>query len=249
MSTHSSPRRLPIYWWTLSFQAGAINAGGFLSCGQNVSHVTGFLTQVGTLGAQNRWNLALGLLSVPIFFLLGAIATTIILEHPRSYARDRFYGYSIVLGIVALLCLSVAVLGWWHSFGSFNESLDLRRHYMLLVMLSLACGFQNALFSDRAGTVIRSTHMTGPTTDLGIEIGRLFLVAIKRAQRLPEIKFRRELTFSLIRGISILLFIGGALMGSFFFLRYQYLGFLVPSFTAIVLFYDSFKAQRRLFFD
>jgi len=249
MSEHSSPRRLPIYWWTLSFQAGAINAGGLLSCGRSVSHVTGFGTYFGTEGAAGHWQVALGLLSVPIFFLFGAILTTIVLEHPRSYSRDRFYGYSRILGTIAILCLSVAALGEAGYFGSFNESLNLRRHYILLVLLSLACGLQNALFSDRAGTVVRSTHMTGPITDLGIELGRLFLLAIGRGQRLPQLRFRRELTFSAIRGIALLMFVGGALLGSFYFLRYQYLGFVLPGFTALVLMTDSFKVQRRLFFD
>jgi len=249
MSKFASPRRLPIYWWTLSFQAGALNAGGILSCGRGVSHVTGFGTSFGTEGAFGHWQIALGLLSVPLFFLTGTIASTFVLEHPRTYTRDRYYGYSLILGIIAVLALSASLLGWGGTFGNFNESTSLRQHYMLLVILSFACGLQNALFSDRAGTLIRSTHMTGPMTDLGIEIGSFLLMLVGKGQRLPNIQKRRQLHFIMIRGGAIAMFAVGALMGSAFFLRYEYLGFLLPTFTAAVLWLDSLKIQRRLFFD
>jgi uncharacterized membrane protein YoaK (UPF0700 family) len=249
MSQYASPRRLQIYWWALSFQGGVLNAGGILSCGRGVSHVTGFGTSFGTEGAQGHWHAALGLLSVPLFFLSGSIASTFLLEHPKSFTKGRYYGYSIVLGIIAALSLAVSLLGWGGSFGAFNAPLVLRQHYILLALLSFACGLQNALFSVRAGTLIRSTHMTGPVTDLGIDLGHYLLIFLGLGQRVEHIDMRRETHIIYLRAGAIGMFIIGAFLGSMFFLRYEYLGFLVPSFTAAVLLADSFKVQRRLFFD
>jgi uncharacterized membrane protein YoaK (UPF0700 family) len=211
--------------------------------------VTGFGTTFGTEGAMGHWTTAVGLLSVPLFFLLGTILSTVVLEHPRSYARDRYYGYTLVLGVIALLCLAVSLLGWGQYFGGFNASLVMRQHYALLALLSFACGLQNALFSERAGTLIRSTHMTGPITDLGIEAGRLLLVLVGRGQKLPHIHVRRGFHLLLVRFGALTMFVFGALLGSMFFLKYQYLGFLLPAFTCLVLCFDSLKIQRRLFFD
>jgi uncharacterized membrane protein YoaK (UPF0700 family) len=249
VSQYASPRRLKIYWWALSFQGGVLNAGGILSCGRGVSHVTGFGTSFGTEGAQGHWHAALGLLSVPLYFLTGSIVSTFLLEHPNSFTKGRYYGYSIVLGLIAMIALAVSLLGWWGAFGNFNASLVFRQHYILLALLSFACGLQNALFSERAGTLIRSTHMTGPVTDLGIDLGRYLLIFLGRGQRLERIDMKRETHIIYLRAGAIGMFVVGAFMGSLFFLRYDYLGFLVPSFTALVLFVDSFKVQRRLFFD
>jgi uncharacterized membrane protein YoaK (UPF0700 family) len=249
MSQYASPRRLQIYWWALSFQGGVLNAGGILSCGRGVSHVTGFGTSFGTEGAQGHWHAALGLLSVPLYFLTGSIASTFLLEHPKSFTKGRYYGYSIVLGLIAMISLAVSLLGWDGAFGNFNASLVFRQHYILLALLSFACGLQNALFTERAGTLIRSTHMTGPVTDLGIDLGRYLLIFLGRGQRVEHIQMRRETHIIYLRAGAIGLFIVGALLGSMFFLRFEYLGFLVPAFTALVLFVDSFKVQRRLFFD
>jgi uncharacterized membrane protein YoaK (UPF0700 family) len=211
--------------------------------------VTGFGTSFGTEGARGHWHAAVGLLSVPLFFLMGSMASTFLLEHPKSFSNSRYYGYSIVLGLIAIISLAVSLLGWGGAFGHFNASLVFRQHYILLVLLSFACGLQNALFTERAGTLIRSTHMTGPVTDLGIDLGRYLLIFLGRGQRVEHIKMRRETHIIYLRAVAITMFIVGALLGSMFFLRFEYLGFIVPSFIAGVLFLDSFKVQRRLFFD
>ena len=64
-------RRNRVIWFTLAFQAGWINAGGFLACHRFVSHVTGFATQFGVDIAEFRWTDATGMLTVPLFFFNG----------------------------------------------------------------------------------------------------------------------------------------------------------------------------------
>jgi uncharacterized membrane protein YoaK (UPF0700 family) len=240
--------RLPIYWWVLSMQAGAINAGGVLSCHRGVSHVTGFGTRFGTEAAQARWGAAWGLLSVPIFFLIGATLCTYIVEHSRSSVPNKYYGYSAVLALIFLALTLTSVLGANHYFGPFDAPLNLTQHYWLLVILSLSCGLQNAIFSDKAGAVIRSTHMTGPVTDLGIDLGRLFL---RFTDRYNDVKFsdlRKSLRLIFYRIGALSCFILGAWGGAYLYLRVHYLGFLFPAFLCLCLLVNSFQIHKRLFF-
>ena len=59
-------------WSLLGFQAGFVNAFGFLACGRYVSHVTGFGTQIGVAFAERQPLIGLELLGFPVSFILGA---------------------------------------------------------------------------------------------------------------------------------------------------------------------------------
>ena len=63
------------FWIVLSFQAGALNAAGYLACHRFVSHVTGYGTLYGVEASRVQWSEAWGMLSVPIFFILGAMVS------------------------------------------------------------------------------------------------------------------------------------------------------------------------------
>ncbi|MCB0363343.1 MAG: DUF1275 family protein, partial [Bdellovibrionales bacterium] len=70
ISTYSRSNLL--VWLALAFQAGVLNVGGFLACGRFVSHLTGFAGFFGLEAARLRGLEALGMLTVPLFFLLGS---------------------------------------------------------------------------------------------------------------------------------------------------------------------------------
>src|SRR5438874_1149123 len=78
----SASNTVVLHWFMLSFNGGFINAGGFLATGRFVSHVTGFATLFGVGLTKNEANAALGILSVPIFFLLGAFIAGLLIDRP-----------------------------------------------------------------------------------------------------------------------------------------------------------------------
>ena len=43
-----------------------------------------------------------------------------------------------------------------------------------LLLASAACGLQNALATTYSGAIVRTTHVTGIFTDLGIMLGAIF---------------------------------------------------------------------------
>ena len=55
----------------LSLNGSIMNADGFLASGRFVSHVTGFATLFGVAAANRKFYIAVGVLTVPIFFCQG----------------------------------------------------------------------------------------------------------------------------------------------------------------------------------
>lgn len=62
-------------------------------------------------------------------------------------------------------------------FGLLGSHLALWEAFFMPVTVILLCfimGLQNAMITKLSGAEIRTTHMTGIVTDLGIELGKLF---------------------------------------------------------------------------
>ena len=50
----------------------------------------------------------------------------------------------------------------------------LQRDFLLLFALCFACGLQNGLFSGLTRGQVRTTHLTGPITDIGLNLTKVF---------------------------------------------------------------------------
>jgi uncharacterized membrane protein YoaK (UPF0700 family) len=142
--------------WLLAFNAGGINAVGLLSLEhQAISHITGSASWLGVELAEGRLSHALYLALVMLAFFCGATLTGWIIRDPALELGRR---YSICLLIEAAF-LTGAVLLFAH-------------HAPLAALLaSAACGLQNAMVTNFSGAIIRTTHLTGIVTDLGIALG------------------------------------------------------------------------------
>jgi uncharacterized membrane protein YoaK (UPF0700 family) len=219
-----TPAAVIFHWFLLSFLAGNVNAGGFLAGGRFVSHMTGFYTLFGQSAAQFTWDSALGLLSIPLYFISGTMLAAYLVERPIHRGLRPHYALVMIL-VFSCLFLS-AVLGNSGWFGEFGE-VHLKVDYTLLALLCMASGLQNAAVSCASGHSVRVTHMTGNTTDLGIGIVRVWALEKNTPHR------QDELRAAWVRGGIIGSFALGSALGAFLFLRYQYLGFLLPAALAL----------------
>lgn len=214
-----------IDWFLLVFLAGSVNAGGFLACNRFVSHVTGFATLAGVDAAAGNWAEAFGILSVPMFFLLGVVISAYHVERRISEGKAPAYGR--VMAFVTL-CLFLAglggVLGWWSDFG---QNVELSRDYFFLALLCMASGLQNAALTSSSGSTLRITHLTGATTDLGIGFMRWATHQEGSAER------EQELRSNTLRIATIFSFMFGSGVGSILFLKFHYWGFSLPILIAL----------------
>jgi len=149
----------------LAFVAGAVNAGGFLAVNQYTSHMSGIFSSVAdNLVLGNGLLLIAGVGSL-LAFVSGAATTAIMINWARH--RKLRSEYALPLVTEAGLLLLFGLLGATLQF-----------HYAVTVPLTvlLLCyimGLQNAIMSKMSNAEIRTTHVTGTITDLGIELGRM----------------------------------------------------------------------------
>jgi uncharacterized membrane protein YoaK (UPF0700 family) len=159
-------------WATLGFQAGFINAFGFLAFGRFVSHVTGFGTQIGVaLGTNELW-FALELFGFPLSFIVGAFFSALFtIARIERGLKPRYDWITLFLPVTIGILL---VLGQYGVFGPFGEYLTHQRDFVLLFLLSFLCGLQNGCFATMTKGQIRTTHLTGISTDIGTDFARMW---------------------------------------------------------------------------
>ena len=215
-----SSRSNVIIWLSLALQAGAINAGGLMACHKFVTHTTGFATFFGTELAQGNLDTAIGVLAVPVFFLAGAMISGFIID--RRIQTNRQPLYFIIWLMMSVLLGIVSFAGAAGSFGEFGKPLNIYSDFSLLAMLCLASGLQNATITSAFGAIVRTTHLTGITTDLGLGLVRILSHSHKVQSRANEIK-ATWLRFGLIFSFGF-----GSLLGAFAYLQYDYFGFILP---------------------
>jgi uncharacterized membrane protein YoaK (UPF0700 family) len=202
----SANRHLARY---LAFIAGASNAGGFLAVGHYTSHMSGVVAAMADDFALGSFRLVMvGLASVVSFFL-GSFLTTLFVRWARGRGLTSEYAFPLMAE--AALLLFFALEG-----GSFS---GVRAVVGLIVLLCFAMGMQNAIITKISDAVIRTTHMTGIVTDIGIAVGRIVSAAVKHT----EVDVAAELdTLRLLTSLVALFFVGGV-AGA---LGFRYAGFL-----------------------
>lgn len=151
---------------SLAFVAGAVNAGGFLAVGQYTSHMSGVVSALADdLALGQSMLLVAGACSL-LAFMAGAASSAVLINWARRRRLHSEYAMPLMLEAVLLLC-----------FGILGSNLDGHRLAFVPVTVALLCyvmGLQNAMISKISRSEIRTTHVTGLVTDIGIEIGRMF---------------------------------------------------------------------------
>lgn len=153
---------------SLSWIAGYTNALTVLTCGQVTSHLTGTISQLGVEAAQVHWRQAGYLSSLVAMFLAGAFASGVLTEFGRVRRFQSIYVLPMV--VEALLLALFALLIDWQAVGVLSEA---KAHVVLTWLPAFAMGLQNATITRISGGVVRTTHVTGIVTDLGLELARI----------------------------------------------------------------------------
>ncbi len=224
-------------WFILAFQAGAINVGGFLACHRFVSHITGFPTLLASELGAGDYDAAINIMLVPLFFVMGSMLSAIFVD--RRIERKKEPLYALVFALICFLLMAVILVGKLGYFGEFGEPLKLKRDYILMAILCTACGIQNAVVTTASGYRVRTTHLTGIATDFGIGLVKMFTV------RKDLLAFNNEFKINYYRLGTIVSFTVGGIAGSYAMYSFDYVGFLVPLSTALLLWRDAVLRQRR----
>lgn len=152
--------QLPRWVWvgagSLAFVAGMVNVVGYLGFEhQAITHLTGTTSLLGAAIVEGNARATSHLLGMLLAFVAGACASGLIIQDSTLQLGRR---YGVALSIEAAL-LAAAV------------PLFERQQIAGALLAAAACGLQNAMASTYSGSLIRTSHVTGLFTDLGIAIG------------------------------------------------------------------------------
>ena len=150
----------------LAFLAGAVNAGGFLAISRYTSHMSGIISGIGDDLALRDLAAVLGALTLLIAFIAGAATTAVLVNWGQRRKIQSEFALPLLVEAALLLI-----------FGVVGANLNLYLHLTMPAIALLLCfvmGLQNAIMTKASGAEIRTTHMTGVVTDIGIELGKLF---------------------------------------------------------------------------
>lgn len=224
----------------LAFVAGATNAGGFLAVGQYTSHVTGLVSSIAdnlVLGNLVLVGAAAGAL---LAFVGGAMTTAILVNWGLRRRLHSAYGLPLFLEAGALLVFGVAGASI-HLFAPLFAPLT-------VLLLCYIMGLQNAVITKISRAEIRTTHVTGLTTDIGIELGKLFYWNAGASRRPPVFANRTRLRVLTLLAVSF--FVGGV-AGAIGFARVGYAATLPLALVLVLLAVvpaadDLARLRRRL---
>lgn len=159
-----TPRGNAHLGWLLAFVAGAINAGGFLAVRQYTSHMTGMVSAAAdglALGTPAALMTAAGAL---LAFVAGAATTSLLVQLGRRAHNRSVFALPLLLEAGCLVVFGL--LGAWLA-GVHAVFIP-----AAVAVLCFTMGLQNALITKISRAEIRTTHVTGIVTDIGIELGR-----------------------------------------------------------------------------
>lgn len=216
--------RLPTWVWTgtwvLAFIAGMVNVVGLLGFEhQAITHLTGNTSLLAAALASGDPAAALRFVAVIGAFVAGTVASGFLVQD-SALQLGRRYGVALLFESM-LLFASVPLLGAGSVYGMYAAA--------------CACGLQNAMVSTYSGAVVRTTHVSGMFTDLGISLGHAL-------RGLPVDARRLRLCALVISG-----FLCGGIAGALGFRAIGYSTLLVPASLAAAtsIAYGAFRIARK----
>ncbi len=211
----------------LSFVAGMVNVAGFLAVHRLTTNVTGhfafFLEEVYHL------EFAKGVIYFfyIFFFFLGAFIANILVGVLAK--RKVRYTYIVPILIESFILFTVAYFGliWIDSAPN-----------LLAFLLLFAMGLQNALVTVISNSIVRTTHLTGLFTDLGIELSQ-YLFFKQKSQR-EQLRASIRLHISIIGSF----FSGGILCG----ILYTQIQIQVLAISGLILILGVLQGKARFYY-
>ena len=225
----------------LAFNAGAVNAGGFLVLHMYTSHMTGFTSQLADAVVMGQTTLLLNALGAILAFVGGAAVSAIQINWGRQHRLRHPYALPLLLEAALMLpfgLMGAITLGWHTPFAV----------PLTVLLLSFIMGLQNALSAKISAGKVRTTHMTGHLTDLGIELGKMLYWNRRGGPPGQQVRHNRQ-RLSLFGGL-VLMFVTGGLVGA---AGFKWVGFIcVLPLAALLLafslpaFLDDVRRSREL---
>jgi uncharacterized membrane protein YoaK (UPF0700 family) len=210
----------------LSFVAGIVNITGFLSFNELTTNVTGhFALFINDVANFEFWRGTVYFLYI-FSFLMGSFLSSFLIEKFRENKRLNIFILPTIIECLILI-----------SIGLMSNIVAIKSPELIVSLLLFAMGLQNSFVTKISNAIVRTTHLTGLFTDLGIDLSQLFFPNLhpNREKLKANIKLRIYI---------ISFFFAGGLIGWFFYSKVDLkLNTLILGALILLgsLFYDDFR--------
>ena len=212
----------------LSFVAGVVNVTGYLAFKQLTTNVTGhFALFINDVADFDFWKGTIYFLYI-FSFLFGSFLSSFLIEKYRENKKLNVFVIPTIIECIVLI-----------SIGLLSDFIEIKSINLFVCLLLFAMGLQNSFVTKISNAVVRTTHLTGLFTDLGIDLSLLCF---------PQLETKRQKLKSNIklRIYIILFFFSGGLTAGLFYSRMG-LKLNILIFAAFILllslFFDDFRYQ------
>src|SRR5690554_849485 len=218
---------------TLSLVAGVVNITGWMGLGVLTTNVTGHFVFLSEEIMHQNLQIAIGFFLLINAFLFGAFISSVCTEGGRYGTQKHLVSYVLPISLEILILTAVALSDL------FIPSIE--SYKVLLAMLLLfAMGMQNALVTQVSQSVVRTTHLTGIFTDLGIELSQL--IYYKKSEDRSVLKHSIFLKLMIISN-----FFFGGIIGALLYGTYELRTLLLSVFILVaILSYDNITIRRYM---
>lgn len=200
----------------LSSVAGALNAVGFLIAGSFTANMTGNISAFADTLANGAVFVALSFAGLVVAFIGGAGVAALAIQTGERREIRSIYALAIAAEAVILMLLSamlvLAPLGMQETF--------------LVVVLSFVMGLQNAVTTMISRARVRTTHVSGMATDIGIELAALVGGDTSRQDALPKLS---------LHSLTLACFAMGGVCGAVLFGFVGYWMFAIAAATLVLI--------------
>jgi uncharacterized membrane protein YoaK (UPF0700 family) len=213
----------------LSLVAGAVNINGVLAINTLTTNVTGHFAFFSEDFVKGNYKGSLLYIFYVLFFLMGAFFSSFLVESGLRIRPRVAHAAPMLIEVSILLVVSFSGT----AISLSNES--------IAFALLFAMGLQNALVTKISQATVRTTHLTGLFTDLGIELSQLFFYH-------RSVQFKKLSRSIYLRLIIITFFFLGGVFGGLLFNHYNIRALLfAAALLVIALLYDNIRYGFHLY--
>jgi uncharacterized membrane protein YoaK (UPF0700 family) len=212
----------------LSLVAGIVNITGVLALKTLTTNVTGHFAFFAEAFLKENYAAAFTFFVFTIFFLIGSFTSNFLAE--LVLKKHLHLAHVVPILVEMLVLISVGFYGVPSNLESYSGK-------VMAFALLFAMGIQNSLVTKISQSTVRTTHLTGLFTDLGIELSQLFFY--KKPEEVKRLRANIYLRLSIIAFFFI-----GCVLGGIMYLQIQMRTLFVAAFILLLaLLYDYFRLQ------
>lgn len=214
----------------LSFVAGMVNISGFLAIKKLTTNVTGhFAYFIDDFAKEDFWKGTIYLLYI-VAFVVGSFTSSFLIE--LAFINKKWNVFVLPTILESSILILVALLVQFN----FLTSIDI-----IACLLLFAMGVQNSLVTKISNAIVRTTHLTGLFTDLGIELSQLCFKNLRYLRK----KIKSNI---ILRLFIITFFFMGGLFGGFLYSKIKFFTLIFAASILITgLVFDNLKFRLLIF--